>query len=669
MRNPQLSVKRMPRANLMGKMVRSLLEKAIDLWPSLQVAAAQILRGDTAEAMDSKVVCQVRQSVLLLLSGHLGERNRTAKADTPLQASVIEAWGRAIEDPDAEVLAEWLDHGAPLGYTQPIPTRGVFPRVDGIEWKEQALMNLTRSLQGWQNYSSATEEATELEGLVADYVKRGFCRVVDTEEEAKLDLGRPPVLNKLGVVVKYNGEKKKCRVIWDLRESGANTHCSQGERIVLPRLLDLATLAVQKYRRRRSPWIAAVDIRDAFMNIPAGKDKFVTTAAIPRKQEEGHSIVIFDTLVFGAVSSPTIWGRMAAFLGRSWASVCPEVGTQIYVDDPAFILEGNFDEAARSLTTILLWASVLGFPIKWEKACGGKSITWVGACITLLDETSEVEVSIPADKVEKVQQQTQEFLSRPVIGFRKLRTYAGGLSFIAGLIPHLRPFLTSIWAALSGACTASDGGGLARTAGKLVHTRRVRPALLWIAALVAGDPAPLVRVLPAWHSKVEAEITTDASPFGLGGVLRIQGCIRAAFGIDIPTTALEKFKASRGDCKYNTTWEGLALLVAFRLWLPNHGFGASLRCKSDNTGALYMLANGKAKSPELNVLAREFALDQALRKYRLGWLKHIPGITNLEADALSRLHAPIPATLPDSLKDIRLVDVHIGQSFWLVSSY
>ena len=247
-----------------------------------------------------------------------------------------------------------------------------------------------------------------------------------------------------------------------------------------------------------------------------------------------------------------------------------------------------------------------------------------------------------------------------MIGFRKLRTYAGSLSFIAGLIPHLRPFLTSIWAALSSACTASDGGGFSRTAGKLVHTRRVKPALLWISALVAGEPAPLVRILSAWHTEIKAEITTDASPFGLGGVLRVQSKLVAAYGIDIPTTALQKFKAERGDCKYNTIWEGLALLVAFRLWLPSLGFGAALRCKSDNTGALYMLANGKAKSPELNVLAREFALDQALRKYRLGWLKHIPGITNLEADALSRLHAPIPATLPDSLKQVRLEDVQLG---------
>lgn len=377
-------------------------------------------------------------------------------------------------------------------------------------------MDLTRSLHGWQNYASASEESEELDKLISDYVKRGFCRIVETEDEAKSELGRLPVLNKLGVVVKFNGDKKKCRVIWDVRESGANIHCSQGERIVLPRFLDLASGAVHKYRRRRTPWLAAVDIRDAFMNIPAGSDKFVTAAAILKDNAGGHQIVIFDTLVFGPVSSPTLWGRIASFLGRSWAAVCPDVSTQIYVDDPAFVLEGTMEEASRSFAAVLLWASVLGFPIKWEKACGGKAITWVGAHLKLVDETSEVEVSIPEDKIQKVQDQTQDFLSRPVIGFRKLRTYAVSLSFIAGLAPHLRPFLTSIWSALSSACTASDGGSFSRTAGKLVHTRRVKPALLWIAALVSGKPAPLKRTLPAWHSEVNAEITTGRKPFWFG---------------------------------------------------------------------------------------------------------------------------------------------------------
>lgn len=186
--------------------------------------------------------------------------------------------------------------------------------------------------------------------------------------------------------------------------------------------------------------------------------------------------------------------------------------------------------------------------------------------------------------------------------------------------------------------------------------------------MVKGDPAPLMRKLRVIEPRLEAEVVTDACPFGIGGVLRINGIPVSCFGCDLPDTALKRFKACRGDSKYNTVWEGLALLVAFRKWLPSLGYGAFVRCKSDNIGALVMLSKGKAKSPDMNILAREFALDQALQKYRLGWLKHIPGVTNLEADALSRLHAPIPAVLPSSLLGVDQVKVDIGADFWLVDS-
>ena len=268
MRNPHRSVGRLPAARRYGGLVRSLLIRAVELWPKLTGPAFNILNGKEAEPLDTSVVAAVRKSILGLLSGSTERRHRTAKAATPLRAEVIEAWGRCVGDPDSRTIAEWLDHGAPLGYTQPVPSDGVFPQVEGIEWKAESLQSLARSLSGWQNYSSAVEEATELDKLLQDYVDRGFCRLVRDEEEATKDLGRPPVLNKLGVVVKWAGDKKKCRVIWDLRESGANSLCSQGERIVLPRLSDLAQGAVRAYRRQRQPWLAAVDINwDGFSRV------------------------------------------------------------------------------------------------------------------------------------------------------------------------------------------------------------------------------------------------------------------------------------------------------------------------------------------------------------------------------------------------------------------
>ena len=142
--------------------------------------------------------------------------------------------------------------------------------MEGPAWSEEQLRTLERALEGWTNYQSAVDEEEDLKALILDYRTRGFCHVVQDVEEAERELGRKPVLNRLGVVVKWKGEKKKSRIIWDLRESRANEACSQGERIILPRLNDLGMAAARAYRRGLVPWIAGIDIKDAFMNIRRG---------------------------------------------------------------------------------------------------------------------------------------------------------------------------------------------------------------------------------------------------------------------------------------------------------------------------------------------------------------------------------------------------------------
>ena len=248
-----------------------------------------------------------------------------------------------------------------------------------------------------------------------------------------------------------------------------------------------------------------------------------------------------------------------------------------------------------------------------------------------------------------------------------MASLAGGLSFVAGLVPHLRPFLDSFWAALS---SPSRGGitndGASAHSGRLIHVRRIEKALQWVAALLGEREVPLVRIFKVAHPEVTAEITTDASPWGLGGVLRLNGNIAGAFAEQLSAEVLNKFNAVKGDPKHTTLWEGLALLVAFRLWLPGLGFGAVVRVKSDSLSSLLMLSKGKAKSLELNCIAREIALDQALQLYRLTFLVHIPGVTNLEADFLSRMFSPKPPVKPRQLERVSLTPVTIGKGFWKV---
>ena len=77
---------------------------------------------------------------------------------------------------------------------------------------------------------------------------------------------------------------------------------------------------------------------------------------------------------------------------------------------------------------------------------------------------------------------------------------------------------------------------------------------------------------------------------------------------------------------------------------------------------------GRAKAPDLAVVSREFSIDMARDKYRLHLLTHIPGITNIEADALSRVYAPNPPVLPKSLEGVPRAEVRLGPDFWIVDA-
>ena len=62
--------------------------------------------------------------------------------------------------------------------------------------------------------------------------------------------------------------------------------------------------------------------------------------------------------------------------------------------------------------------------------------------------------------------------------------------------------------------------------------------------------------------------------------------------------------------------------------------------KADNVSALTMVASMKAKSRATNLIARELALDLADGAFRPDFVAHIPGISNIAADALSRKFVP-----------------------------
>ena len=153
-----------------ARAVHKLLRHTLTKWPELVEPARAILRGEEPSDFDPDTVDSIRSAVhtVLGMSQEVKARKRTAPADTPLRADIIEAWGLATDDPDATTIADWLDNGAPLGISQAIPSRGVFPKVSSHNVTPHSQLD-ARTLEGWSNYPSAEEEAETLEELISDY--------------------------------------------------------------------------------------------------------------------------------------------------------------------------------------------------------------------------------------------------------------------------------------------------------------------------------------------------------------------------------------------------------------------------------------------------------------------------------------------------------------------
>ena len=177
--------------------------------------------------------------------------------------------------------------------------------------------------RGVVNHPSADENTTDLVSLIADAKEKGFVSIYDSVDQARSELGTEPILNKLGVIVKEKPGQRKACIIWDTRESGINRLCDQHEeRTVLPPFSDVVANALEVFRRGGTPAFLAVDIRDAFHNIPAGTDKAFTAAIVPMN---GHQkVVVYDVLVFGSVSSPLCGADMLLGYVAPWPQYAPK---------------------------------------------------------------------------------------------------------------------------------------------------------------------------------------------------------------------------------------------------------------------------------------------------------------------------------------------------------
>ena len=314
-----------------------------------------------------------------------------------------------------------------------------------------------------------------------------------------------------------------------------------------------------------------------------------------------------------------------------------ECRLEIYVDDPFAIARGTPQRRRIIFGKLTAAWLVMGLPLAFRKAVRGMDVPWIG--VQFIIQSGQVVATIPAEKLSEVRGMTQDLAKGNVIPKKILRTFAGKMQSVASLLFALRPYVAVLWAALC----SPDGPAL-----NCIWTSQVQRSLQWFWACFAmhGD-GPIFRafsLLAHLNSGARMFITTDASPFGIGGFVTVSG-ISLGFFYDALTEMDEyMLEAPRGDAAGQQCFEGLAALVTLRLWAK---LWMNRRCllefRSDNMAALVMVRQLKGSSNGLRLLAQELSLDFAFSSFEPDAIVHTPGVQNVLADILSRKHDPAKA--------------------------
>ena len=203
-------------------------------------------------------------------------------------------------------------------------------------------------------------------------------------------------------------------------------------------------------------------------------------------------------------------------------------------------------------------------------------------------------------------------------------------------------------------------------------TKPVRESLLWLQSfLFLEGSGPIRRVFTfAAHLNLgdPIRITTDASPWGIGGFIFVVGAPRAYLYDKISLDDQRISGLEAGSLVGQQCWECLAVLVALRLWKSWwHSDRVRLHVRADNITTLTMLRKLRVKGVGLTRISQDMALDIATATYEPDVLEHTPGIQNGVADMLSRVYDPSDKfKMPRYLENaVRVIPPERNQTYWL----
>ena len=185
------------------------------------------------------------------------------------------------------------------------------------------------------------------------------------------------------------GDLEKVRLVVDMRRSGINGMMQLFERVVLPRVSDVAESLRHVLQDPRNfdkdLEFMIADFSDAFLTLKLHPDE---RQWVVIKGPKGFYLV--HAVCFGLACGPVLWGRVAAVamrLGQA-ATHDTEGRSQCYVDDPLLLALGKTSrERSRIFARFVFLWTCLGYSVAWHKISRGAALQWIGVVDAALVRT------------------------------------------------------------------------------------------------------------------------------------------------------------------------------------------------------------------------------------------------------------------------------------------
>lgn len=333
------------------------------------------------------------------------------------------------------------------------------------------------------------------------------------------------------------------------------------------------------------------------------------------------------TLPLGLKSSCRLWELYATALHHFFEHDLGIKCVVHYIDDFLFVVKPDMELAEADLKRALDLCIRLGIPIAGDKTEGPCTLlTFLGIEL----DTVKMTASLSPAKLAELQTLLRVWGQKTTASVNELQSLAGVLNWACSVVRPGRAFLRRIIDHIKALCKEQAAAGRGRQGHKNIRAvipESVRMDIQWWQRFAPEFNGTSLLYEQHWTESPKLELYTDACQTGFGAVWKHR-YISGQWSRGVLALAHRQKTLSMPFL------ELYAILLAVATW-GRHWATHKIVLHTDCMPALHAINSRTSRVPEMAALVRQLMLFAARWNFDLR-AKHVPGVLNVAADALSR---------------------------------